>query len=199
MNRNLVTNKDLTGQVLDSLRNAAVTGASSPLDLTPHDSPYFFMRIDGTQRLRDQNFGDNPYSNQRVEGWYEVNVDGTADSRALHEELKFLTGFGLAMVIPNTLRPSGAVKYAMNSLAMRELYAREGGVFIDITGDREAKARRFVNLLLTYVLPGMFWRNYYATDGLSPAIHLSTHLGQEMLEIAELWDRLVAKFGFPHA
>lgn len=190
MNRNLVTNKNLTPQVLEALRTSTVTGASSPLVLTPYDPPYFFVRIDGQRRLRDQVFASGPFAEQRVEGWRQISVE----SQDIRDELEFLRGIGLAMSIPYS---SGA--YAVSPVAIRQLYDETDGMFINIIENREHKSRQFIKLLITYVLPGMFWRNYYVTEGLAPSLHLTTQLGEEMLEIGELWDRLVATVGFPTA
>jgi hypothetical protein len=123
------------------------------------------------------------------------------------DELRFLEKLGLAMMVPGSETPTSGASYYVSSLAIETLYARGAagaagtgeGVFINVNVNRSVKARAFIKLLLTYVLPGMFWRNYYATNGLAPDLHLTSHLGREMLEIQETWDRLAAKFGWPMA
>jgi hypothetical protein len=190
MNQNLVTNKHISQEVLDAMREAVAMPA--PLTLTPYDAPYFFTRIDPTKRLRDQVFEGGPFAKHSVTDWRQVRVvEGP-----LREELQFLEGLGLATIIPM----SGNTLYAVSPLAVDTLYKENReGVFININQNREVKARQFITLLITYVLPGMYWRNYYVTHGLAPDLHLTTHLGHEMLEIGVLWDSLVAKFGFPPA
>ena len=179
MNQNLVTNTHISPAALVAMRDASATLA--PLELTPYDAPYYFVRIDRTRGLRDQVI-TNPYATQRVTEWRQVPVD--SDTR---EELEFLESMGLAMPLSQSL-------YAVSPLAVETLYDAEEGVFVNADQNREQKSRRFVELLLTYVLPGMYWRNYYVTKGLARNLHLVAELQREMIEVTESWDRLAAIF-----
>ena len=194
--QNLVTGKHLSEEILTDLRGGPET--ASPIQLTPADPPYYFMRIDGTRRLRDQAFPGGPTAPVSIAGWRQVRVK----PGRLLEELHFLEGLGLAMVRPNSsgevylVSPLSSVLYAQGTGPVRE---ENEGVFIRINTNRPEKALKFIHLLRTYVLPGMFWRNYYVTDGLAPDLHLTSRLGSEMLEIGDFWDHLARKFGWPPA
>ena len=200
--RNLITGKPLSPDVLSALRDNK-TRQTTPLSLTPYDAPYFFSRIDESRALRDQQFPGGPFITKSLPVWHNIHVDGTPASQSLREELEFLEKIGLAMARPATATATGAIDYAVMPNAIYELYRADDprapgdGIFINVNTNREIKARKFVKLLLTYVLPGMFWRNYYVTNGLSSDLHLTSKLGADMLEIGELWDRLAAKFGWP--
>lgn len=191
-NKNLVTGKTLDTSVVEALQGAAEADDFTA-ELTPHDSPYFFARIDPRRRLRDQVFGPDPFASTQIT-WKLVPVRVLVEG-ALRDEIEFLEGIGLAMLVPNSTNPDRSQQYAV-SPQIATLYKPAGGVFVDVNENRKTKAEAFFKLLTHYVLPGMYWRNYYVTDGLAPHIHLTEKLGQEMLEIGELWDRLVAKFGW---
>lgn len=186
MNVNIVTGKRLTPAVLDALRTA--TPLATPLTVKPTDAPYYFVRINPRARLRDQHLAD-PYTEFTMTGapWRQVTVVEPPDLA----ELNWLVSVGLAMPVANT---TGT--YTVNPLAIEELYSAERGAFISVDIDKSKKAVRVVKLLQTYVLPGMFWRNYYVTDRLAKHIALSHTLGEEMLDIQNSWGDLVAQFGF---
>jgi hypothetical protein len=153
------------------------------------------VRVNGDRRLRDQVFDGGEFRNVVVTDWRYLTVNGEPEYRRLREELQFLVGLGLATVIPGTaLAADGAGEYAL-SPRIDELYA-DDGVFVNVNDERERKSQNFINLLVRYVLPGMFWRNYYVTHGLASDLHLTLHLGEEMLEIGNLWDHLAGNYGF---
>jgi hypothetical protein len=181
MNFNLVTGARVTPSMLEAIRTAEAIAA--PITLTPIDAPYYFARINPRLRLRDQHI-ESPYEPFPVSGWRHLTV-ATAADRA---EINWLISVGLAM-------PHGD-GYAVSPLAIEELYAEGRGAFIGVDVDKPAKAQRVIKLLQTYVLPGMFWRNYYVTDRLAKHIGLTHTLGAEMLEIQTTWDDLVGRFGF---
>jgi hypothetical protein len=191
-NKNLVTGKTLETEVVDALQ-MAMAAVDYSAELTPHDAPYFFVRVDPKKRLRDQVFSPDPFAPTQIT-WGLVSERVPVEG-ALRDEIEFLEGIGLAMLVPNSTEPDRSQQYAV-SPRIEKLYAPDDGVFMDVNENRKAKAHTFFNLLIHYVLPGMYWRNYYVTDGLAPHLHLTEKLGQEMLEIGELWDRLVAKFGW---
>lgn len=195
--QNLVTGKHISAPVRDTLR--AATDMPAPLMLTPTDPPYYFVRIDPTRALRDQEFAGGPYIDFEVSNWRQITVSSPGP---LLDELRFLESLGLAMMAPRSETPTGGMVYYISPLAISTLYAAGAagtseGVFINVNVGRDVKARAFIELLLTYVLPGMFWRNYYVTNGLAPDLHLTAHLGREMLEIQDTWNHLAAKFGWP--
>lgn len=208
-NQNLVTGKPIPADVLAALRLPvagrlpAAVRVTTPLEVTPYDALYYFLRVEPTRRLRDQSFRGGPFARQTLDVWYRVRVNGTPGSTRLREELEFLEGIGLAMPLRDTVTAAGAVDYAVVEAGLRELYNEDNpvwpgdGVFINVNENRATKARKFMELLLTYVLPGMYWRNYHVTNGLAPDLELTSHLGREMLEIEELWNNLAAKFGWP--
>lgn len=190
--QNIILKQPLTIPVRDTIRGA-VTRVS--LTLTPHDLPYYFVRVAADRPLQDQVFEPDPYVPHTERSWKLIPTRVYKDTNPLWRELEFLEGLGLAMEIPNSRGANGSVQYAISPIASI-FYggAPNEGIFINVGNNREEKARRYINLLLTYVLPGMYWRNYYATHGLSPHIHLTEHLGREMLEISALWDDLRARF-----
>lgn len=195
--QNLILKQPLSAVVRDTLRAAI---APFELILTPHDLPYYFVRVVTGRPLRDQVFGPDSYAPYTERTWLRIPVIVRKDMKSLLSELKFLEGLGLAMEIPNSREADGSVQYAISPLT-RILYGAgpgaEEGVFIRVETDRPGKAERFLTLLVDYVLPGMYWRNYYVTSGLAPHIHLTEHLGREMLEIGELWDDLAARIPRP--
>lgn len=192
MNVNTVTGVRLTPALLDALRAATPIASGAPLTLKPTDAPYYFARINPRARLRDQHIAD-PYSSYTVTSpaWMSVVVTDAPD----RAELAWLVSVGLAMPYGRTSDLTGST-FAVNPLAIRELYDAATGAFIGVDIDKDKKAVRVVKLLQTYVLPGMFWRNYYVTDRLAKHIALTQTLGEEMLEIKSAWDKLVAQFGF---
>ncbi len=191
--QNLITGKYLSQPILNILRTG--TAMASPLDITSADPPYFFLKIQSEIALRDQKIDSASVS---ITDWHNVSVGGEESPL---DELRFLESLGLAMLRPGSLTSTGEMSYVISPLAISTLYdgSESKGVFINVNENREKKSRAFIKLLLTYVLPGMFWRNYHVTNGLASDLHLTSHLGHEMLEIAELWDRLAAKFGWPIA
>ena len=138
--QNLVTGKHLSEDLLTDLRGGTET--ASPIQLTPADPPYYFMRIDGAQRLRDQAFPDGPTAPVSIAGWRQVRVK----PGRLLEELQFLEGLGLAMVRPNSsdsvylVSPLSSVLYAQGTGPVGEVGE---GVFIRINTNRPEKALKF--------------------------------------------------------
>lgn len=220
MDQNLITRTEVSGYVLNVLRGAITANHVLPLTLTPHDPAYFFARVNPRLRLRDQGFGlssragefitsrtagrfgPDPFAPVQI-NWKRVPAP-IPTMGVLRDEIKFLEGMGLAMLVPDSADEFGSELYIV-SPRIATLYA-EGtgptgtdgqGVFIAVDTNKELKARQFIKLLVHYILPGMYWRNYYVTDGLAPHIHLTEKLGREMLEIGAVWDRLVTTFGWP--
>jgi hypothetical protein len=223
-NINLLTNKTLLDSVLTALRSA--TPLSAEVQLHPHQLAYYVQRVDPAVRLRDQKFAGGPFTDLSVQdGWGIVKAEKekplTNATRALLDELRFMEGFGFAVSMPdeqvtitnpdNTTRDALYKVYAVSLAAVSELYgtappavttgrgmpAGTDGIFTGVNdGTRAEKVRNLMQLLIKLVLPGMFWRNYYATHGLASDIHLTHKLGGEMLEMSVLWDKLVRVFGF---
>lgn len=202
MDQNLITRTNLTADALTPLRGAITGNRLLPLTLTPHDPAYFFARVNPRLRLRDQDVGPDPFAPVQI-NWKRV-PDRIPITGTLRNEIKFLEGMGLAMLVPDSADESGSEIYVV-SPRIATLYAEGGGpdgtdgqgVFIAVDTNDKLKARQFIKLLVHYILPGMYWRNYYVTDGLAPHIHLTEKLGHEMLEIEAVWDRLVTEFGWP--
>lgn len=191
--QNLMLKYQLEMDVLNAIRSVITP---FELRLTPHDPPYYFVRVVAGRPLRDQVFDPDPYAPYTERSWLRIPDVVRKDMKPLRSELEFLEGLGLAIEIPNSRTADGSAQYAISPLT-RTLYGAgpgaEEGVFIRVETDRPGKAERFLKLLVDYVLPGMYWRNYYVTNGLAPHIHLTEHLGREMLEIGELWDRLATR------
>lgn len=202
MNQNLITGVKLTADQLTPLRRALAQRAPMQLTITPHDPPYFFARVNPQVRLRDQVFGPDPFAPVQI-NWKRIPVRVPAEG-PLRDEVKFLEGLGLAILVPDSADENGS-EYFVVSPRIATLYAEGSGpngtdgqgVFIAVDTNDKLKARQFIKLLIHYILPGMYWRNYYVTDGLAPHIHLTEKLGHEMLEIGAAWDQLVTEFGWP--
>lgn len=190
--QNLVLKRHLDPTVVTAFRDATET---IPLELTPHDLPYYYVRVVPGRPLREQVFAPDPHATERVTDWLRI-PNPVLKAGPLRAELEFLEGLGLAMMVPRSEDASGGVTFAISPLT-RILYEDGTGVFRDVMEERDVKALRYIRLLIDYILPGMFWRNYYATEGLAPHIHMSEHLGREMLEIARLWDQLSSRYPPP--
>lgn len=188
--QNLVLKRHVDPTFVTQIRDATET---IPLELTPYDLPYYFVRVVPGRPLREQVFGPDPNIKIRVTNWLRM-PNPVLKAGPVRAELEFLEGLGLAFMVPNSEDVNGGVTFAISPLT-RMLYADGTGVFRDVNTERDTKALRYIRLLIDYVLPGIFWRNYYATHGLAPHIHLSEHLGREMIEIAKLWDELSSRYG----
>ena len=108
---------------------------------------------------------------------------------ALQHEKQFLMSIGLAYQDGDTLYIS----------AYAEPLYRTGGVFdryatAATPTERFSALKPYMELLLYYILPGLYWRSYYAYTGLSHNTGIAHTLQRQMAEIADTWNTVNAEY-----
>jgi hypothetical protein len=101
---------------------------------------------------------------------------------SLEAEKQFLISIGIAYQTGDTLYIS---EHA-------ELLYKPGGVFDRYTtaatpDEKFSALKPYTELLIYYILPGLYWRSYYAYIGLSHKTGIAHTLQQQMTGIAETW------------
>ena len=136
-----------------------------------------------------------------------VEVPDEKQRRPYEEELEFMVAMDLAIKRmeedgkDNNERPKKKPVYYINRFA-RILYDSKHGLFINLrkaNSDDDIKrvVGPFMRLCLTYLLPGRYWRCFYARQYLSKTIADATQLDQQMLEIEDEWLDIHRRFRLP--
>lgn len=180
--QNILTGNELSGQAVEALRNSQ----HDSVELTPYDPPYFFFRtfteLSGN-RIGGDGLGDDPYSIVEADGWIKIDLEEQADT-SLSDEILFLEDFGLA-----TTSRTGNLCY-VNPLAIEMFYRPDG--YFEKPDDR-ANVSSILEFMRDYLLPGQYWRSYYAAAGLPE--DAGVRYRQEMLDVEGEWRTLVAEIG----
>lgn len=163
--------------------------------LNATDIPYIHIlvsRIASASPLADKRFAtlsttpihDEPFASLRLEELSE------AVRRELAPEVAFLTSLGLAFQQDGKLYISAraAPLYGTNGI-----YAAFSAATTPST--KFSAMEPYTQLLLTYVLPGLYWRAYHARQGLPSHTGLALRLDEQMSEISAKWDEIHREMG----
>jgi len=192
--RNFFTQKDVP-------RELQLLVYEQPLTLTSLDVPYFAVRSFDERRsapiMTGGGFTDPFKELTDISGFAVVDLSGYSDKdRALvMDELHFGEALGLV-----THRGD---RYYIHPFAYL-LYDQEHGLFAPgaYLQDMEPDTKKNVfgalmRLMLTYVLPGRYWRAFYARQALPATIALAALLDEEMRGIEETWQQINAEYPLP--
>lgn len=180
--QNILTGNELSSEAVEALRHSS----RDSVELTPYDPPYFFFRaheeISGN-RIGGAGLGAEPFRVVEADGWTKIDLEEKSDN-SLSDEVLFLEDFGLAT--------TGTSKHVchVNPLAI-EMFYRPGGYFEE--PEKKSNILDFLKLMRDYVLPGQYWRSYYAEAGLpedAGAIYR-----REMFDVEGEWRSLVEQIG----
>jgi len=124
------------------------------------------------------------------EGWAKIEIKDKADK----EEFEFLEALGLAL-------QKGDTEYYINKFAYL-LYDKQDGLFSRYNDqwspqDKKEELSAFMRLALTYILPGHWWRAFYARQYLPGMIGHGTLLNEKLLQIEHQWDKIAAQCNLP--
>ena len=164
------------------------------LPLTSIDLPYFavrsFFEKRGKSPLEGADFKD-PFKDTSDEGW--AVLEGVDDSPSKQRDFEFLEQLALGFKKDDT--------YYVNKFA-DILYNQKYGLFSKYDSTRPKSEIKewmtpLMRLFLTYILPGRWWRAFYARQYLPDTIGLTTMLNTEMLEIEDEWADIAAEYGMP--
>jgi hypothetical protein len=179
--QNILTGNELSSEAISALR----TTDRDSVELTPYDPPYFFFRayeeLSGNRIGRG--FGSDPFHLVEADGWTKIDLEERSDN-SLSDEVLFLEDFGLAI-----MNGSEHVCH-VNPMAI-EMFYRPGGYFDE--PENKSNILQFLKLMRDYVLPGQYWRSYYAAAGL-PEDAGATYR-REMLDVEGEWRSLVEQIG----
>lgn len=153
-----------------------------PVTLTSIDPPYFAVR--SVKERLGAGLGGAPFPNIfddiQVDDWAEVEPS----SPPVWNELQFLSDMALAVKKADT--------YYVNPLAGMLYQPDDDGLFYtyrnsDTATRKKERLMSLIQLFLFYILPGRWWRTYYAQYGLPKELYDARILAHELLEIEEWW------------
>lgn len=180
--QNMLTNNELSSDAVEALRNSS----RGPIKISPYDPPYFFVRafeeLSGN-RIGGSGFDDDPFRIVEADDWIKIDLEEQADD-TLSNEVLFLEDFGLA-----TMGDTEHICH-VNPLAI-EMFYRPGGYFEEPAEKRNIT--RLLEFMRDYVLPGQYWRAYYAAASLPEDAGAGQR--REMLEVEAEWRSLVQEIG----
>ena len=174
--QNMFSGNELSSEAIEALRNSS----HGPVEISPYHPPYFFVRaFKEDMGIGSGGFGGDPFKIIEADDWIKIDLEERADD-SLSNEVLFLEDFGLATI--------GDTEHIchVNPLAI-ELFYKSGGYFEEPENRRNIT--RMLQFMRDYVLPGQYWRSYYAAASLPE----DAGAGQryEMLEVESEWLALV--------
>ncbi len=165
------------------------------IPLTSIDLPYFAVRSFYEKRTgmpigQDVEDFQEPFADISDGGWMILDISG---SKSKTREYEFLENMALAVQVDG-------VHYISKFAYL--LYDPTDGLFAtydsnDTAEEKKAYLAPLMRLFLTYILPGRWWRAFYARQYLPDTIGESTDLNAEMLELEEEWLAIAAEYGSP--
>lgn len=160
------------------------------ITLTSIDLPYFAVRSFREKRTLEGDDFKDTFKDITDDGWAIIDISGSKSKTA---EYEFLEQIALAVQIGDT-------HYVSKFIYL--LYSPKDGLFAnyDTTDTVEEKKEHLaplMRLFLTYILPGRWWRAFYARQYLPDTVGSSTMLNAEMLEIEEEWISIAEEYGMP--
>jgi hypothetical protein len=180
--QNMFSGNELSSGAVETLRN----GQRSPVELSPYDPPYFFVRsfeeLSGN-RIGGPGFEGDPYKVVEADDWIKIDLEEKADD-TLSDEVLFLEDFGLA-----TMGDTEHICH-VNPMAIEVFYGP--GRFFEEPTDK-SNILHFLGFMRDYVLPGQYWRSYYAAADLPAAAR--TIAQREMFDVEAEWRSLVGQIG----
>ena len=166
-----------TGRSTEAFSNLPYTDGIS---LTWNDPAYYAVRSYAEKRGPNPFSGafEDPYKPISDEGWSKVDITDPA-------EFRFLTKLGLTAE-----KEDGAYVHHLAYL----LYSPDG-LFANYDGDdapaeRKERLASFMQLLLSYTLPGQWWR-------LKQQQQKSRSIDRELSEIQRYWAEIASEYGAP--
>ena len=186
--RNIFTHKQYPPSFSDLIYDQTITIESTEL-------PYFAVRSFNDKR-------DNPLSGPDFaklfteitdEGWAKIEIKDNTH-RIIKDEYEFLEALGLAL-------QKGDTEYYINKFAYL-LYDKQDGLFSRYDNgwspqDKKEELTSFMRLALTYILPGHWWRAFYARQYLPDMIGHGAMLNEKLLEIEHQWNKIAAQCDMP--
>ena len=163
------------------------------ITLTSTDLPYFSVLCFREKRRVDPAAGDfkDMFKDITDDGWAEL--EGVDDTDMKKDDFDFLEDLGLAIKKDDTHYIS---KFAY---LFFDPYDGLFNTFDSRESPPEKKERLapIMRLFLTYILPGRWWRAFYARQYLPDTIGQATMLNQEMLEIEDAVNDIEDEYGLP--
>ena len=152
--------------------------------ITVKDIPYFHVR--SAREYPSAPINHPPFTAVKETVITEESFAQTEPSAltdADKREIAFLKSLGLAFEQEGHVYISHRVE---------PLYHSTDGVFTRYNqavtpAEKTTALAPYTTLLLSYILPGLYWRSYYALVGLSDNIGISARLKQQMADISEEW------------
>lgn len=188
---NIFTGKSYPPSFLDLKYDKLITITSTQL-------PYFAILSFREKReypLSGPDFKDL-FKDIKDEGWAELKIADDASKpvkAALMDEYRFLETLGLAL--------QNQDGYYISKFAYL-LYDKKDGLFNrfhsdDPPADKKEELGAFMRLALTYILPGHWWRAFYARQYLPETLGHATMLNTKLLEIEHEWNMIAAQYDLP--
>jgi hypothetical protein len=163
------------------------------ITLTSIDLPYFAVLCFRDKRGVDPAAGDfkDMFKDITDDGWAEL--EGVDESDMKKDDFDFLEDLGLAIKKDDT--------HYVSKFAYLFFDPADGlfNTFDSSESPPEKKERLapIMRLFLTYILPGRWWRAFYARQYLPDTIGQANMLNQEMLEIEEEVLDIEDEYGYP--
>jgi hypothetical protein len=163
------------------------------ITLTSIDLPYFAVLSFRDKRGVDPSAGDfkDMFKDITDDGWAELK--GVDESSIKKDDFDFLEDLGLAIKKGDT--------HYISKFAYLFFDSSDGlfNTFVSSETPSEKKERLapIMRLFLTYILPGRWWRAFYARQYLPDTIGQATLLNQEMLEIEDEILDIENEYGYP--
>jgi hypothetical protein len=157
--------------------------------------PYFAVRSFKDKRtdpLSGPDFADL-FKDIEDEGWAKIDITDNSPKME-KDEIEFLESLGLALQKSDT-------EYYINKFAYL-LYDKQDGLFKRYNDqwspqDKKEELTAFMRLALTYILPGHWWRAFYARQYLPDMIGHGALLNEKLLEIEHQWNKIAAQCDLP--
>ena len=184
---NIFTQKPYPPSFSDLTYNQTITIESTEL-------PYFAVRSFNDKRVDPLSGPDfaNLFTKIEDKGWAELKIDDNTP-KIVKDEYEFLEALGLALQNENG--------YYINKFAYL-LYDAQDGLFSRYDNqwspqDKKEELTAFMRLALTYILPGHWWRAFYARQYLPDMIGHGAMLNEKLLQIEHQWNKIAAQCDMP--
>jgi hypothetical protein len=163
--------------------------------LTLTDIPYIHIlvsRAATTTPIADKQFATLDTTPIDDESFAVLRLEELSDKvrKELAPEVAFLTSLGLAF------QQNGHLYISVRAAPLygpTGIYAAFGAA--KTTVESFSAMKPYTQLLLTYILPGLYWRSYHARQGLPEGTGLARSLDQQMSEISAKWEEIRGEMG----
>jgi hypothetical protein len=159
------------------------------------DIPYIHVlvaRSTSTSPIADKQFATLSTAPIEEELFAKLRLEELSDKvrKELTPEVDFLTSLGLAFQRDGQLYISARAGPLYGPTG---IYAAFGAAKTKV--ESFAALEPYTLLLLTYVLPGLYWRSYHARQGLPSHTGLALSLEHQMSDISAKWDEIHSEMG----